>query len=544
METGAGVGKANTNGRRPAGTPTLEVIGISKDFGALRANDSVNFSVMPGEIHALLGENGAGKSTLVKIIYGALQPTEGAIRWKGKPVTISNPAAARQLGIGMVFQHFSLFEALTVTENIALALPKSMRRRLAETVAQVSADYGLPLRPHAIVADLSVGERQRIEIVRCLLQKPQLLIMDEPTSVLTPQEADHLFVTLQRLAGEGCAVLYISHRLEEVQRICHHATIMRRGRVVAETDPAQETAGTLARLMVGSELLEIARAVGEIGKVRLSVNALDLPTVDPFGVSLKDVSLEVRGGEVVAIAGIAGNGQSELFAALSGEVRLDRADAVAIDGKPCGLLGITGRRNLGAAFVPEERLGHSAVPGLKLTDNVILTRHRTGDELVVTGVVRPSKALKILELGDHRLRCAQGHDRPRGAIAVGRQPAEIRGRTGDRSPAGHAGGLTTHLGRRCRRRGPHPSGADRPGAGRLGGAGHQPGPRRDLRDRRPHRGDFTRPPVAGRACGHGDARVDRPAHGRHRRRQEGSGRRDGDHPCSLGSNGALSRAAR
>ncbi len=396
METGAGVVVSSTNVRRPGGTPALQATGITKDFGTLRANDSVNLAIMPGEIHALLGENGAGKSTLVKIIYGALQPTAGEIHWKGKPVTIANPGAARALGIGMVFQHFSLFEALTVTENIALALPKSMRRGLAATVERVSADYGLPLRPNAIVADLSVGERQRIEIVRCLLQEPQLLIMDEPTSVLTPQEADHLFVTLQRLAGEGCAVLYISHRLEEVQRICHHATIMRRGKVVAETDPAGETAGTLARLMVGSDVLEIARQPGVIGNPRLVVNALDLPSEDPFGVSLKDVSLEVRGGEVIAIAGIAGNGQSELFGALSGETKLGQNDLVIIDGIACGLTGITGRRNLGAAFVPEERLGHSAVPGLKLTDNVILTRHRTGDELVVTGVVQPQRALKIL----------------------------------------------------------------------------------------------------------------------------------------------------
>src|SRR5664279_5667759 len=210
--------------RRPPGEPTLEALGITKDFTSLRANDHIDFSIKPGEIHALLGENGAGKSTLVKILYGALQPTAGEVRWKGKRVAIPNPAAARDLGIGMVFQHFSLFDALTVAENIALALPKSMRKGLASTIERVSADYGLPLRASAVVADLSVGERQRIEIVRCLLQSPELLIMDEPTSVLTPQEADYLFVTLQRLAREGCAVLYISHRLEEVQRICHHAT--------------------------------------------------------------------------------------------------------------------------------------------------------------------------------------------------------------------------------------------------------------------------------------------------------------------------------
>ncbi len=411
METGAGVVGTNTNFRRPTGTPALEVIGISKDFGTLRANDSINFSVMPREIHALLGENGAGKSTLVKIIYGALQPTAGEIRWKGKPVTIASPAAARQLGIGMVFQHFSLFEALSVTENIALALPKDMRRGLADTVESVSSEYGLPLRPHAIVADLSVGERQRIEIVRCLLQKPQLLIMDEPTSVLTPQEADHLFVTLQRLAGEGCAVLYISHRLEEVQRLCHHATIMRRGKVVAETDPARETAGTLARLMVGSDVIEITREPGVVGNVRLTVNALDLPSEDPFGVSLKDVGLEIHGGEVVAIAGIAGNGQSELFAALSGEVKLsDGADTVIIDGIACGNLGITGRRNLGAAFVPEERLRpfRRARPAADRQCHPHPPPHRRragGDRRRASaeGAADPRH-------GDHRLRRAQGHD--------------------------------------------------------------------------------------------------------------------------------------
>ena len=180
----------------------------------------------------------------MKILYGALQPTSGEIRWKGKPVVIANPAAARRLGIGMVFQHFSLFDALTVAENIALALDSTHRLGpLRARIFKVSAEYGLPLHPDSIVADLSVGERQRVEIVRCLLQEPKLIIMDEPTSVLTPQEADDLFVTLKRLASEGCSVLYISHRLEEVRTLCHHATILRHGKVVAECDPQQETAG-------------------------------------------------------------------------------------------------------------------------------------------------------------------------------------------------------------------------------------------------------------------------------------------------------------
>src|SRR5262245_9524776 len=232
----------------------LEAINIDKYFGELKANDQITLRVEPGEIHALLGENGAGKSTLVKIIYGSLQPSAGEIRWRGRPVIVSNPATARKLGIGMVFQHFSLFEPLTVAENIALAMPGDFNMRtLSATIARVSKDYGLPLNPGAIVADLSVGERQRIEIVRCLLQEPQLLIMDEPTAVLTPQEAEQLFSTLRRLAKEGCAILYISHRLQEVKELCHRATILRHGKVVAEADPRQETAASVARMMVGAD---------------------------------------------------------------------------------------------------------------------------------------------------------------------------------------------------------------------------------------------------------------------------------------------------
>ena len=261
----------------------LEALGICKDFGALRANDHVDLRVAPGEIHALLGENGAGKSTLVKIIYGSLQPSAGELRWQGRPVTIASPAAARRLGIGMVFQHFSLFEALTVAENIALALSGTLDlAALSARIARVSVDYGLPLEPSATVADLSVGERQRIEIVRCLLQEPRLLIMDEPTAVLTPQEADQLFLTLQRLAGEGCAVLYISHRLEEVKRLCDNATILRHGKVVDRVDPQKETAACLARLMVGADIHTVKAGADKLGGLpRLRLDGLSQAADEP-----------------------------------------------------------------------------------------------------------------------------------------------------------------------------------------------------------------------------------------------------------------------
>ena len=359
--------------------PLLAARAVTKRFGSLIANDGVDLTVRHGEIHALLGENGAGKSTLVKIVYGLLRPDSGELRWRGHPASVETPRAARALGIGMVFQHFSLFEALTVAENVALALDRTAR--LADVAARLSATsqaYGLPLDPQREVWRLSVGERQRVEIVRCLMQDPSLLILDEPTSVLTPQEAEGLFATLARLRAEGRSVLYISHKLEEVRRICEAATILRGGRVVARCDPRAETAAGLARLMMGGDVVPIRHDASRgDGPVRLSVSALSLPVHHAHGVSLADVSLAVRGGEVLGIAGIAGNGQDELFAALSGEVAAPHDGAVAIDGVAVGRAGITERRRRGAAFVPEERLGHGAAPSMRLTENALLSGHAT-----------------------------------------------------------------------------------------------------------------------------------------------------------------------
>ncbi len=357
--------------------PLLEATGIVRRFGALVANDQVDLTVAPAEIHALLGENGAGKSTLVKILYGLLQPSEGRIAWEGAAVTIASPAEARRLGIGMVFQHFSLFEALTVAENVALSLPPGTPMATIEAeVARLSRAYGLPLDPRREVWRLSVGERQRIEIVRALLQNPKLLILDEPTSVLTPQEADQLFVTLQTLKAEGRSILYISHKLDEVRRLCDRATILRMGKVVATAVPRDETAASLARLMVGTEVTEVRAAAHTAGADRLVVTGLSLASPDTHGTSLKDIALTVRTGEIVGIAGIAGNGQDEFFAALSGETS-SPPGTITLDGRPVGALGITARRRLGAAFVPEERLGHACAPRFTLTENALLSGHAT-----------------------------------------------------------------------------------------------------------------------------------------------------------------------
>jgi simple sugar transport system ATP-binding protein len=360
--------------------PLIEAQALVKRFGALVANDAVDLAVMPGEIHALLGENGAGKSTLVKMLYGLLQPDAGRILWNGAPVALPSPRAARRLGIGMVFQHFSLFEAMTVAENVALALDDpAPLPRIAERLAATSRAYGLPLEPGREVWQLSVGERQRIEIVRCLMQDPKLLILDEPTSVLTPQEAEALFATLATIRAEGRAVLYISHKLEEVRAICEAATILRQGRVVARCDPRAETAASLARMMVGSEVAAVRHDAAEpAGPVRLAVSALSLPPEQPHGVALHDISLAVHRGEVLGIAGVAGNGQDELFAALSGERLAPHAEAVALDGVAVGREDINRRRRRGAAFVPEERLGHAAAPRFALSENALVSGHAAG----------------------------------------------------------------------------------------------------------------------------------------------------------------------
>ena len=378
-------------------SPLLRADHIVKIFGTLRANDDVSLSINAGEIHALLGENGAGKSTLVKMIYGALQPTSGHFEWQGKPRIIASPAEARSLGIGMVFQHFSLFEALTAAENIALALPgKFDVNELSARVTKLSNDYGLPLDPSASIADLSVGQRQRVEIVRCLLQNPKLLILDEPTSVLTPQEAEQLFITLRRLASEGCAILYISHRLEEVRKLCDRATVLRQGKVVATCDPRQQTPASMARMMVGADVAEVHTTTTKAqGPVRLSLKSLTTAAQDNFSVQLKNINLDVRGGEVVAIAGVAGNGQSELFDAISGEIAAVDHQSVMLEGKAAGHDGVTKRRTAGAAFVPEERLGHAAVPNFILSHNAVLTRHATDGDLAQNGVINKGVALRI-----------------------------------------------------------------------------------------------------------------------------------------------------
>ena len=353
----------------------LQLTGITKRYPGVVANDDVSLTVQPGEIHAVLGENGAGKSTLMKIIYGAVKPDAGEVRFDGQPVHVRSPQEARALGIAMVFQHFSLFETLSVAENVWLGLDKSLSlAEVTRRIEQTAAAYGLDIDPARPVHTLGVGEMQRVEIIRALLTNPKLLILDEPTSVLTPQAVDKLFVTLRQLASEGCSLLYISHKLHAIRALCPAATVMRGGRVTGVCDPREESNASLSRLMIGAEPPALEHRAVQTGATVLSVQGLSLPRADQFGVDLIDLQFEVKAGEVVGIAGVSGNGQKELLYALSGEDQRAGPASIQVAGQNAGRMGPGQRRALGLHFVPEERLGRGAVPTMGLAHNLLLTR--------------------------------------------------------------------------------------------------------------------------------------------------------------------------
>ncbi len=409
--------------------PLLELVGVTKAFPAVLANDDVSLRIQPGEIRAILGENGAGKSTLVKIIYGVLVPDAGEIRWRGEKVAIRNPAHARALGIGMVFQHFSLFETLTVAENISLATAQSPAE-LEPAIVEFGDRFGLPVEPRALVHSLSVGERQRVEIIRCLLQDPRLIIMDEPTSVLPPSGIPPLFETIRKLTEQGRAVLFISHKLEEIRSLCHQATVMRGGKVIASVDPAKETNESLAHLMIGRDIPHPEReAATPAENAAMAVRGLTYTPPDPFGTILRDISLSLHPGEIVGIAGVSGNGQRELAAVLSGETMLpsSRRDQVVIDGNACGDIDSGKRRSLGLAFVPEERNGRGAVPEMDLTKNALLTAHSFG--LTKRGFIQRPAARAFAErcIAEMDVRCG-GWDAEARSLSGGNLQKYIIGR--------------------------------------------------------------------------------------------------------------------
>ncbi len=352
----------------------VEMRGVTKRFGSLVANDHVDLDIAPNEIHALLGENGAGKSTLMKILYGFYQPDEGEILVEGKPVTLKSPVDAIRAGIGLVSQHFSLVPTFTVAENIVLGFENAQilnRDKLNQTVADTARRYGFSIEPNAIVRDLSVGQQQRVEILKALYRQCRVLILDEPTAVLTPRDATALFDTLRQLQQQNLSVIIITHKLEEVMAISQRVTVLRLGKVAGREITAQTNPQVLARLMVGRNVLEVTRntehKAGE--SIALAVNHLSVS--DKRGVpALRNMSFDVHAGEVVGIAGIAGNGQSELVAVLGGLIKPNSGE-VRVTGQAVELGDPRSFNQMKVARIPEDRL-KGVVGDLSVAENLAL----------------------------------------------------------------------------------------------------------------------------------------------------------------------------
>ncbi len=375
----------------------LELRGIVKRFPGVLANDGIDFELLPGEIHTLLGENGAGKSTLMKIVYGLYRPDAGEILVDGTRVDIHRPTDAIELGIGMVHQHFMLVDTLTVAENVAMGL-RSSRRPLtdldvvAERIVELGERFGLPVDPHAVIWQLSVGQRQRVEILKALYRDARLLILDEPTAVLTPQEADQLFDTLRTMTEDGRGIIFISHKLREVLALSDRITVLRHGKVVGEVDdPTAVTREDLARMMVGRDVkLAPDKAPARPGPARLRVRGLRVHG-DRGTEAVSGIDLEVRGGEIVGIAGVSGNGQRELAEAIAG-LRRPVAGEILV-----GEVDVAGSspaeiHAAGVRYISEARMREGAIPGFTVAENLLLVDH--GDPRFRRGVLFDDRAIE------------------------------------------------------------------------------------------------------------------------------------------------------
>ena len=354
------------------GPPLVSLEGITKRFPGIVANENVDLELRAGEIHALVGENGAGKSTLMRVLYGLYPPDEGRISMRGSEVKINSPRRAIALGIGMVHQHFVLVDRFTVTENILLGAEGGVLvdyGSAEEKVAALGRSYGFAMDPHAVVEDLSVGQQQRVEIIKALYRGIEVLILDEPTAVLTPAETEELFHNLKRLREDGKSIIFISHKLDEVLEIADRITVLRRGRVVGETTPAQTSKQKLAEMMVGRPVLfRLAKPEVDVGDPVLDVQGLH---VDGF---VKGLDLQVRAGEVVGVAGVEGNGQRELAEALIG-LRTPTSGRISIGGRDVAGWSVREIREHGVAYVPEDRHGRGLVLDMTLWENSLLGRH-------------------------------------------------------------------------------------------------------------------------------------------------------------------------
>ena len=359
----------------------IEFQNISKFYPGVIANDDISFSIKQQSIHAILGENGAGKSTLVKILYGHSFHDSGQILINSQQVEIKNPFDAKKLGINMVFQHFSLFESLSVYENLILGIDENLSfKKLKENTIEICNKYGFNLNLDSPISSLSVGERQTVEIVRALLNNPKILILDEPTSVLTPFEIERLFNIIKKLVKDGLTVLFISHKLEEIINLTNYVTILRSGKVIGTYETHQETPESLGLKMLGYEVPALnKKQVINSDKSIFEIKNLSTNYSDPFSVNLKDINLQIKKGEIMGIAGVAGNGQNELMDILTNESDENFQGEIIFKNINISKLSTFERRKLSISFVTEQRLGHSAVPEMTLEENVLLSLNYKSD---------------------------------------------------------------------------------------------------------------------------------------------------------------------
>ena len=361
----------------------LEMRGVTKRFPGVVANNNIDLDVRYGEVHTLLGENGAGKSTLVKILFGLYQADEGEILLRGKPIDIDSPSAAIDSRVGMIHQHFMLVPTLTVCENVALGTTSDRRpftdlESVATRISDISNEHGLAVDPSVKVEHLSVGERQRVEIIKALYRDAELLVLDEPTAVLTPKEVEALFLILRRMADSGKGLIFISHKLREVMSLSDRITVLRDGEVVGETTPSATNRQELAQMMVGRDV----RLTPDLPEIKLGAKRLALSDLTVIGdnetVAVNKVSFDIHAGEILGIAGVSGNGQRELAEAIAGLREIEPGSSIELDNSDVTLCSTHERREKGLGFIPEERIPDGAIPDFTVSENLVLVNH--GDE--------------------------------------------------------------------------------------------------------------------------------------------------------------------
>lgn len=418
----------------------IEMLNITKDFPGIRANDNVTLQLEKGEIHALLGENGAGKSTLMSILFGLYQPDGGMIKVAGERVHIDSPLKANDLKIGMVHQHFKLVENFTVTENIILGLePKmSMGRvdidKAAKRVAEISEKFGLSVDPHAKIEDISVGMQQRVEILKMLYREAEILIFDEPTAVLTPQEIDDLMDIIRGFAKDGKSIIIITHKLKEIKAVADRCTVLRRGKYIGTIDVADATERDLAEMMVGREVeFSVAKDAAKVGDVVLQVNDITVMNNRKLN-AVKSLSLKVHAGEILGLAGIDGNGQSELVEAITG-LRKIESGSVMLKSVDITKLPIRKCTETGIGHIPEDRHKHGLVLDFNLEENFVLQTYYQAP-YAKGGMIQPEEVTKKADqiIDEFDVRCGQAGKTSTRSMSGGNQQKAIVGREIDRSP--------------------------------------------------------------------------------------------------------------